>query len=178
MAKKKSKNKQKLTKQKDSGGEKGTLGASLRQAGTVAASAIAAEIVAATVDRLVQKASQVKNGTSDSKGADQHLEHSKGAMEGATSKVQDGVQAVKPTVRDTAEAVKSSLGEIRPTLADVVDSLKEVAQEILQRSLAIASPAEMTVESALGTAKNVIGAISQTDSKKSEKKSKKNKKNA
>lgn len=184
MVKKKSKNKRKkLDKQRDSGSGKGALGANLRQAGTVAAAAIVGEIVEATIEKLIHKTSQAKSKISDSNGADQHSRHrnsghQKGTLEAATSKLQDGVQDAKPAVREAGETVKDSLSQIRPTLADVADSLREAAQDTLQRSLAIAAPAEITVESAVDTAKNVIGAISQTGSKKSDKKSKKNKKKA
>lgn len=175
MAKKKSKNKRKkLAKERNQGGEKG-VGANLRQAGTVAAAAIVGEIVEATVERLIRKAAHSK-AASGSNGADQHSGHHRGVIEGATSKLQDGVRDVKPTVKDAAEAVRDSVGEIRPTLDDVAGSLKEAAQETLQRSLAIAAPAEMTLESVVDTTKNVIGAVSQTNAGKSDKKRKKNKK--
>ncbi|NJL37328.1 MAG: hypothetical protein HC840_09850 [Leptolyngbyaceae cyanobacterium RM2_2_4] len=179
MAKKKSKNKRKkLAKERSNGGE--SLGGNLRQAGAVAAVAIVGEIVEATVERLIHKASQAKNAVDVSRKGDQRPgHHNQSALEDTTSKLRDGVQDVSPTIRDAAEAVKDSLGEVKPTLTDVADSLKEVAQETLQRSLAVANPAEMTVESALDTAKNVIGAVRSTDAGKSDKKGKKkNKKKA
>jgi methyl-accepting chemotaxis protein len=179
MAKKKSKNKRKkLAKERSNGSE--SWGGNLRQAGTVAAAAIVGEIVEATVERLIHKASQSKNAMDDSRENDRRSEHhNQSAIADTTSKLRDGVRDVKPTLRDAAEAVKDSLGEVKPTLTDVADSLKEAAQETLQRSLAVANPAEMTVESALDTAKTVIGSVRSTGAGKPDKKGKKkNKKKA
>jgi hypothetical protein len=177
MAKKSKNKRKKLANERNNGGGKRALGASLRQAGAVATVALVGEIVEATVERLVQRASRSKTAKGNHNSSDHPSKHhEQGMIAEATSTLQDGIERakdIKPTVRDAAGAAKDSLDDIRPTLNDVADSLKEAAQETIQQSLAVANPADMTLESVVDTAKNVISAVSLTDSGKSDKKGKK-----